>query len=98
MASVNMVNPGATATPRMERQARRVSELNGKSVDEVKAEHLAGILFGRFVTADDMARGVLPSSRTSHNVTGNSSTLTAKSVRSFSPSREIWPHRLYRSP
>jgi 3-oxoacyl-[acyl-carrier protein] reductase len=56
---VNMVNPGATATPRMERQTKRASELTGKTIDEVMNERLASIPMGRFVSADDIAKTVL---------------------------------------
>lgn len=56
---VNMVNPGATKTPRMVRQVRRVSELSGKSVEAVEAERLAQIPMGRFATADDVAKAVV---------------------------------------
>jgi 3-oxoacyl-[acyl-carrier protein] reductase len=54
-----MVNPGATATPRMERQTKRASELTGKTIDEVMSERLASIPMGRFVSADDIAKTVL---------------------------------------
>lgn len=56
---VNMVNPGATATPRMDRQVKRLSELTGKSIDEVKGERLERIPMGRFVEAEDIAKTVL---------------------------------------
>ncbi|MEE9257442.1 MAG: SDR family oxidoreductase, partial [bacterium] len=56
---VNLINPGATATPRMDRQVRRLSELTGKSIDEVKAERLSKIPMGRFVEAEDIAKTVL---------------------------------------
>ncbi len=56
---VNLINPGATATPRMDRQVRRLSELTGKSIDEVKAERLSTIPMGRFVEAEDIAKTVL---------------------------------------
>ena len=54
-----MVNPGATATPRMDRQVKRLSELTGKSTDEVKGERLERIPMGRFVEAEDIAKTVL---------------------------------------
>ncbi len=56
---VNMVNPGATATPRMARQTKRASELTGKSEEEVMAERLSAIPMGRFISADDIAKTVL---------------------------------------
>ncbi|MEE9273798.1 MAG: SDR family oxidoreductase [bacterium] len=56
---VNLINPGATDTPRMEGVNRRVSKLSGKSIDEVRAERMSKIPMGRFVTAEDCARVVL---------------------------------------
>ena len=70
---VNMLNPGATATPRMARQTKRASELTGKTIDEVKAKRLAAIPMGRFVSADDIATTVLYLvSDLAGSVTGNS--------------------------
>ena len=56
---VNMINPGTTATPRFDRQTRRIAELSGKSISEVEAERLAQIPMGRFTTAEDIAKTVL---------------------------------------
>ncbi len=56
---VNLLNPGATETPRMELQNRRTAALAGKSVEEVEAERLSVIPMGRFVTPDDCAKAVL---------------------------------------
>jgi NAD(P)-dependent dehydrogenase (short-subunit alcohol dehydrogenase family) len=56
---VNMVNPGATVTPRMERQTKRASELTGKSIEEVMEERLKAIPLGRFISSDDIAKTVL---------------------------------------
>ena len=56
---VNVVNPGATETPRMSIQQRRIAEMSGKSVDDVARERLANIPMGRFVRVDDVAKLVL---------------------------------------
>jgi len=70
---VNMINPGATVTPRMERQAKRASELTGKSVEEVMEERLKAIPMGRFISSDDIAKTVLYLvSDLADSVTGNS--------------------------
>jgi len=56
---VNVVNPGATETPRMSIQQRRIAELTGTSVDDVARERLSAIPMGRFVQVDDVARLVV---------------------------------------
>jgi NAD(P)-dependent dehydrogenase (short-subunit alcohol dehydrogenase family) len=56
---VNVVNPGATETPRMSIQQRRIAELSGQSVDDVARERLTAIPMGRFVHVDDVAKLVV---------------------------------------
>ena len=56
---VNLLMPGATKTPRMERNNRRVSELTGKSLAEVEAGRMGSIPMGRLGAADDCGKVVL---------------------------------------
>lgn len=56
---VNLLVPGTIETPRMEEGSRRVSELSGKSLSEIKSSRMASIPLGRFGTPDDCGKVVL---------------------------------------
>jgi NAD(P)-dependent dehydrogenase (short-subunit alcohol dehydrogenase family) len=56
---VNLIMPGATKTPRMERNNRRIAELTGKSIAEVEGERMAGVPIGRLGSPDDCGKVVL---------------------------------------
>lgn len=56
---VNLISPGSTFTPRMEKSARRIAELSGKSFEEVQAERAASVPMGRLGTPDDCGKVVL---------------------------------------
>lgn len=56
---VNLISPGSTQTPRMEKSAGRLANLSGKTVDEVLANRMAAVPMGRLGTPDDCGKVVL---------------------------------------
>ncbi|MBT3351367.1 MAG: SDR family oxidoreductase [Nitrospinaceae bacterium] len=56
---VNLIVPGSTRTPRMEKGASRLAELSGKTTEEVMAGRMAAVPMGRMGTPDDCGKVVL---------------------------------------
>lgn len=56
---VNLIMPGSTKTPRMEKNTHRIAELTGKSPAEVEAKRMAELPIGRFGSPDDCGKVVL---------------------------------------
>ncbi len=56
---VNLITPGATRTPRMDKSAVRIAKLKGTTVEEVMADRMSGVPMGRLGTPDDCGKVVL---------------------------------------
>ncbi len=56
---VNLISPGATHTPRMDKSAARIAKLKGTTAEEVMADRMASVPMGRLGTPDDCGKVVL---------------------------------------